>query len=67
MAYSQPDGPGHWSGGSLYDPQDGATYDLTAELTAPDKISAQVYRGVPVFGRTEILIRDPQLSFEGRC
>jgi uncharacterized protein (DUF2147 family) len=63
----QPDGAGHWSSGSLYDPQDGTTYDLTAERTAPDKISARVYRGVPLLGRTEILIRDPQLSFDGRC
>ena len=37
------------------------------ERTAPSKISARVYRGVPLFGRTEILIRDPQLSFDGRC
>ena len=63
----QPDSPGHWSNGWLYDPQDGNTYDLTAELTAPDRISARVYRGVPLFGRTEILIRDPELSFDGRC
>ncbi len=63
----QPDSPGHWSNGWLYDPQDGATYDVTAELSAPDRISARVYRGIPLFGRTEILIRDPQLSFEGRC
>jgi len=63
----QPDDAGHWSNGSLYDPQDGNTYDVTAERTAPDRISARVYRGVPLFGRTEILIRDPQLSFDGRC
>src|ERR1700745_758411 len=63
----QPDSPGHWSNGWLYDPQDGNTYDLTAELTAPDRISARVYRGVPLLGRTEILIRDPELSFDGRC
>jgi uncharacterized protein (DUF2147 family) len=63
----QPDSPGHWSNGWLYDPQDGNTYDLTAELTAPDRISARVYRGVPLFGRTEILIRDPELSSDGRC
>jgi uncharacterized protein (DUF2147 family) len=63
----QPDAPGHWSNGSLYDPQDGNTYDLTAELTAPDRMSARVYRGVPLLGRTEILVRDPQLSFDGRC
>jgi uncharacterized protein (DUF2147 family) len=63
----QPDSPGHWSNGWLYDPQDGNTYNLTAELTAPDRISARVYRGVPLFGRTEILIRDPELSSDGRC
>ena len=63
----QPDGADRWSNGSLYDPQDGITYDVSAERTAPDRISARVYRGVPLFGRTEILIRDPQLSFDGRC
>jgi uncharacterized protein (DUF2147 family) len=63
----QPDGAGHWSNGWLYDPQDGTTYDVTAERTAPDRISARVYRGAPLFGRTEILIRDPQLSFDERC
>jgi hypothetical protein len=63
----QPDGAGHWSNGWLYDPQDGNTYGLTAERTAPNEIFARVYRGVPLFGRTEILIRDPQLSFDGRC
>jgi uncharacterized protein (DUF2147 family) len=63
----RPDGPEHWSGGWLYDPADGNTYDVTAALTAPDRISARVYRGVPLFGRTEILTRDPQLSFDGRC
>lgn len=63
----QPGAPGHWTGGWLYDPQDGVTYDVTAELTSPTTISARVYRGVPLFGRTEILIRDPQLSFDGRC
>jgi uncharacterized protein (DUF2147 family) len=63
----RPDSPGHWTNGWLYDPQDGNTYDVTAELTAPDRISARVYRGVPSFGRTEILIRDPELSFDKRC
>jgi len=31
------------------------------------EMSARVYRGVPFFGRTETLVRDPQLSFDGRC
>ena len=42
-------------------------FTLEYPCHAPDKISARVYRGVPLFGRTEILIRDPQLSFDGRC
>jgi uncharacterized protein (DUF2147 family) len=63
----QPNGSGEWTSGWLYDPQDGVTYDITAELTAPNTMSARVYRGVPLFGRTEILIRDPELSFDGRC
>jgi uncharacterized protein (DUF2147 family) len=63
----QPVGSDHWSNGWLYDPKDGVTYNVSAELTAPDTISARVYRGVPLFGRTEILIRDPALSFNGRC
>ncbi|MGC1885259.1 MAG: DUF2147 domain-containing protein [Stellaceae bacterium] len=63
----QPEGPSHWTNGWLYDPKDGVTYDVTAELTASNTISARIYRGVPLFGRTEILIRDPQLSFDGRC
>jgi uncharacterized protein (DUF2147 family) len=63
----QPNGPGRWSNGWLYDPEDGTTYDVTAELTTPTTMSARVYRGVPLFGRTEILIRDPQLGVDGRC
>ena len=63
----QPGAPDHWTDGWLYDPQDGVTYNVNAELTSPTTISARVYRGVPLFGRTEILSRDPQLSFDGRC
>lgn len=48
----QPDGPDNWSNGLLYDPQDGNIYDVTAERTAPNRISARVYRGVRFFGRT---------------
>ena len=38
----QPGDQGHWTGGSLYDPKDGVTYDLSAELTTPTTISARV-------------------------
>jgi uncharacterized protein (DUF2147 family) len=63
----QPDAPGHWRGGWLYDPQDGLTYDVNVELTSPTTMSARIYRGITLFGRTEILTRDPQLTFDGRC
>jgi|SRR5271170_369024 uncharacterized protein (DUF2147 family) len=63
----QPEGPGRWSNGWLYDPKDGATYDVAAELIAPNTLSARVYHGVSFLGRTEILTRDPPLSFDGRC
>jgi len=63
----QPGAADYWTGGWLYDPKDGVTYDVTAELTTPTTISARVYRGAPLFGRTETLVRDPQLSLDGRC
>src|ERR1700757_3962780 len=45
----QPGAPDHWIGGWLYDPQDGVTYNVTAELVSPTTISARVYRGDPLF------------------
>jgi uncharacterized protein (DUF2147 family) len=63
----QPNGQNHWSNGWLYDPKDGITYNVTAELTSPSIITARVYRGMPLLGRTEILIRDPPLRLDGRC
>lgn len=63
----QPNGQDHWSHGWLYDPKDGVTYHVTAVLTSPSIITARVYRGTPVLGRTEILIRDPPRRFHGRC
>jgi Uncharacterized protein conserved in bacteria (DUF2147) len=63
----QPNGQDHRSNGWLYDSKDGITYNITAELTSPSIITARVYRGTPLLGRTEILIRDPPLRFDGRC
>ena len=63
----KPTGQDHWTNGWLYDPKDGITYNLDAELTAPGSITARVYRGIPLLGRTEMLTRDPILTVEGRC
>ena len=63
----QSNGQGQWSNGWLYDPKDGITYNVTAELTSPSIITARVYRGMPLLGRTEILVRDRPLRVNGRC
>jgi uncharacterized protein (DUF2147 family) len=63
----QSNGQGQWSNGWLYDPKDGITYNVTAELTSPSIITARVYRGTPLLGRTEILVRDPPLRPDERC
>jgi uncharacterized protein (DUF2147 family) len=52
-----PDGPAHWSNGWFFDPENGSTYNLSAELQSADRIFARVYKGVSWFGRTEILTR----------
>lgn len=63
----QPNGQDHWTNGWLYDPKDGVTYNVAAELTSPGAITARVYRGIPLLGRTEVLTRDPVLTVDGRC
>ena len=63
----RPAGQNHWSNGWLYDPKDGITYRVSAELTSASTITARVYHGTPLLGRTEILVRDPQLRPDGRC
>jgi hypothetical protein len=42
-----------------YDPKDGITYNVAAELTSPTNITARVNQGIPLLGRTEISVRDP--------
>lgn len=63
----QPDGPGRWRGGSFYNPHDGKSYSVTAELQSADVLVARVYRGIPFFGKTKTLTRVPRLSSDGWC
>lgn len=53
----QPDGVNQWSNGWFFDPENGRTYNLSARLASADTIEAQIYRGLPLFGRTETLHR----------
>ncbi len=61
------EGPFEWKDGTILDPDDGKTYRLSASLQPDGALRARIYKGVPLFGRTEILRRvDPQ-SLAGRC
>jgi uncharacterized protein (DUF2147 family) len=61
------DGPSQWNGGWFFDPESGATYNVSAHLDTIDRMSARIYRGMPIFGRTEILTRIPASSLPGWC
>jgi uncharacterized protein (DUF2147 family) len=63
----QPAGLDHWNSGSLYNPDDGKTYRISAELRSADRLVARVYLGVPLFGETKTLLRVPRLRSEGWC
>jgi uncharacterized protein (DUF2147 family) len=63
----QPAGLDHWNSGSLYNPDDGKTYRISAVLRSADMFVARVYLGVPLFGETKTLLRVPQLRSEGWC
>ena len=62
-----PDGPNRWRDGWFYNPDDGKTYRVSAELKSDDVIVARIYVGVPLFGRTKTLARIPQETSEGWC
>ena len=62
-----PAGPDHWTGGWFYNPDDGKTYNIAADLTSADTITARIYEGFRLFGETKILRRVPQGTSEGWC
>jgi uncharacterized protein (DUF2147 family) len=57
----------HWNSGSLYNPDDGRTYRISAELRPADVFVVRVYLGMPLFGKTKTLLRVPRLKSEGWC
>jgi uncharacterized protein (DUF2147 family) len=63
----QPAGLDHWNSGSLYNPNDGETYRVSAEHRSADVFVARIYLGVPLFGETKTLLRIPRLRSEGWC
>ena len=63
----QPAGLDRWNSGWLYNPEDGQTYRVSAELRSADVFLARIYLGVPLFGETKTLLRVPRLRSEGWC
>jgi uncharacterized protein (DUF2147 family) len=59
--------PDRWSGGRFYNPRDGETYNVSAQLKSPDVIVARIYSGFPLFGRTKTLTRVSHGTSDGWC
>jgi uncharacterized protein (DUF2147 family) len=49
--------PSKWTGGQIYDTEDGSTYSLNAALETDGTLHARIFKGTPLFGKTEILTR----------
>jgi uncharacterized protein (DUF2147 family) len=58
-------GPDHWEGGSLYDPESGHTYTGRISLNPDGTLNLRGYVGIPLFGRSEQWTRFTQRI--GRC
>ncbi|PHK93814.1 hypothetical protein CR162_16205 [Pseudoroseomonas rhizosphaerae] len=63
----RPAGPDRWGGGWFYNPDDGKTYRVSAELRSADLIVARIYVGIPLFGETKTLVRVAHGTSEGWC
>lgn len=63
----KPDGSSTWAGGWFYDPEDGRTYNVRAQVDGGNRIRARIYAGIAWFGRTEILTRVAPRSLAGWC
>ena len=59
-------GPTDWGGGSILDPNNGKTYQLSATYE-PEGNRARIFKGIPLLGRTEILTRVDVRSLTGQC
>lgn len=53
----QYDGAGHWSGGTIYDPDSGHTYRCRLQLRAPDRLHVRGFLGVSLLGRSQTWTR----------
>jgi uncharacterized protein (DUF2147 family) len=62
-----PVGSDRWRDGWFYNPDDGKTYRVKAQLKSADVLVARVYVGVPLLGKTKTLVRVTHDTSEGWC
>ena len=62
-----PTSPDRWGDGWFYNPDDGKTYRVSAQLTSADVITTRIYLGIPFFGQTKLLSRVPHGTSTGWC
>jgi uncharacterized protein (DUF2147 family) len=67
MGGLRPAGADEWAGGWFYNPNDGATYKLSAKLTSPDVLVARVFVGIEIFGKSKSAYRPPAGKVVGSC
>ena len=63
----RPLGDNKWGGGRFYNPQDGYTYSIAAELVSDDLIEARIFARTPLLGQTKSLTRVEHGTTEGWC
>lgn len=56
-----------WTGGAILDPNNGKTYQLAATYEPDGTLHARIYKGAPLFGRTEVLNRVDVRNLTGQC
>ncbi len=47
------EGDGEWSGGTIYDPNNGKTYSCKLKLIGPDTLNVRGFIGISLIGRSE--------------
>jgi uncharacterized protein (DUF2147 family) len=60
-------GASEWAGGSILDPDNGKTYQLSATFQPDGTLRARIYRGIELLGQTKILRRVSLRSLTGWC
>ena len=63
----KPLGDNHWGEGRFYNPDDGKTYNITAELVSDDLIVARLFENSTTFGLNKTVERVPHGTSDGWC